>query len=461
MISDEAIVLISDREFGYQDPNKSVWLNLGSQVRNITIRRGKSSDFSDYGIDTATIEFNNHERQFDPNYDNDFQYSENYYQFESGVSPFPPFLPTYTKVNMPWNPSTAVGERRKVKIGFGLVRNLEFTYNPDEIRMNARRSIFTGVSGDWEFSYTPDGDSVASLTVYGNLSDLQQLEMPVSAGSRPEELASVRAEQILAPLSSAEGRWPYSIETSERSVLAENISDENPLAYVNLLAQSEGGAFFSSRTGTMTFDNSLSVANRLIELSNSEIPFASIQVDYGSDLLYNDITLTNTDSTSVNVTNANSINANGRKPLSISNLRTVSSNNELQSLAIKYEETYSTPKFRVTSVAINAQKFDKSIYPVSTAQDFTTASQDETPTAGRFSQIQDDLITTDLEDYVSVSFTPNGIGTPITQTLRVIAINHTITPNDYVIEYALADKRHNTFRLDSLVFGILDENVLN
>lgn len=457
MISEEAVVLISRI---FNDPFESTWLNLGSQVRSIKIRRGKSSDFSDYGVDVATIEFNNHQRQFDPNYDNDFQYPENYYGFDAGFSPFPPFLPIYETVDLPWNPSEQVGERRKIKIGFGLIRQEEVRQGANQDRINARRSIFVGRTGDWEFSYTPDGDSIATLTVYGYFSVLQNDEMPLGM-NRPEELASTRVDRILGSLSGGGVVFPYFAWTSDRSVVAEDATDENPLQYINLLAQSEGGAFFVDRTGKFIFQRSFLPSFRHVKLSESGIPFASIEVDFGYDLLYNDITLSNIDGTSVNVIDPNSIDRNGRKLLEISDLRTVSSNDELLTLARNYADIYSVPKFRVTSVTVNAQKFDKSIYPVSNEQDYTTSSTGANLPNGRFSQIQDDLVTLDLEDYATVSFTPNGIGEPITQTLRVIAINHLITPNNYVIEYSLSDKKQNQFILDDEVFGRLDENVLN
>jgi hypothetical protein len=65
----------------------------------------------------------------------------------------------------------------------------------------------------------------------------------------------------------------------------------------------------------------------------------------------------------------------------------------------------------------------------------------------------------EIDDYISVSFTPNGIGDPKIQSGLVTGISHNISITSHEIQLRLRSER-NLFTLDSDSKGILDVNIL-
>ena len=74
---------------------------------------------------------------------------------------------------------------------------------------------------------------------------------------------------------------------------------------------------------------------------------------------------------------------------------------------------------------------------------------------------QQQVLALDLISLVSVTFTPNSIGSAITRTCIVEGISHTISPSSHLVTLALGDTdRRATLRLNDAVFGKLNTNVL-
>jgi len=49
------------------------------------------------------------------------------------------------------------------------------------------------------------------------------------------------------------------------------------------------------------------------------------------------------------------------------------------------------------------------------------------------------VLSVDIGDAISVTFTPNGVGTAITRTLAVQGISHTIEPESHLVTFSLFD----------------------
>jgi hypothetical protein len=59
-----------------------------------------------------------------------------------------------------------------------------------------------------------------------------------------------------------------------------------------------------------------------------------------------------------------------------------------------------------------------------------------------------------------VVFTPNGIGSPITRYVKIIAIDHIIDTVNHYLNIGFATLNNTNFILDDVAFGNLDLNIL-
>jgi hypothetical protein len=67
----------------------------------------------------------------------------------------------------------------------------------------------------------------------------------------------------------------------------------------------------------------------------------------------------------------------------------------------------------------------------------------------------------ELGDPIEVTFTPNGLGSPITAYAQIIGLNHEARTDSYDVTLRLASIVAYAFLiLDDASFGILDTNVL-
>jgi hypothetical protein len=71
-----------------------------------------------------------------------------------------------------------------------------------------------------------------------------------------------------------------------------------------------------------------------------------------------------------------------------------------------------------------------------------------------------DVIGLELGALVRVLYTPSGIGDPIDQFVRLDAVEHTITAADHRVRLSFSQGEPPALVLDSLLFGLLDENTL-
>jgi hypothetical protein len=70
-----------------------------------------------------------------------------------------------------------------------------------------------------------------------------------------------------------------------------------------------------------------------------------------------------------------------------------------------------------------------------------------------------DLLDLELGDVVTVTFTPNRVGNPISQALIIDAIEHEVTARDHRMTFDLS-QTDPAFVLDSPVWGVLDDDKL-
>ena len=358
----------------------TIFYNITDRVRKISISRGKPRDFGNFTTGAANVEFNNHDRAFDPLY-----------------------------VDSPYY-GNIVPRREIIITAEGITQ-------------------FRGWIEDWDLNYLPSGDSIATAKAVDTLSNFASQELPETITT--EELSG---ERVTAILDSAAVNWPI----SERNIATgqELIGDytiqagTNPLSYLQSIASAEIGDLFISRDGLVTFKDRYKspAGTAAVIFGPNEIPFANLQVIYGSELLYNQVAIGRQTGGTVTVTDTDSQNLYGTRNLTISNLP-LANDTQLTNIALVYATQYSQPEYRFESLDVTVSKL--------------TAAQ------------QERALSLDLSSIVKIQFTPNNIGDPIERFVEVIRVDHFITPSSHIMTLGFAATTNNYFRLSDAAFGRL------
>jgi hypothetical protein len=164
------------------------------------------------------------------------------------------------------------------------------------------------------------------------------------------------------------------------------------------------------------------------------IRFTAINVQYGSEFLYNEIEATTQDSfADTQVVEApQSKQLYGVRSYSITNLLNSTDQGAFE-VAKDYLTYYFQPELRVQSITV----------------DLANLTLEE--------RLQ--ILNLEIDSYISISFTPNGVGDPKIAAGLVTGISHRISITSHEVELRLRTER-NLFTLDSDSKGILNVNIL-
>jgi len=164
------------------------------------------------------------------------------------------------------------------------------------------------------------------------------------------------------------------------------------------------------------------------------IRFTDIQVQYGSEYLYNEVQATTQDSFAETQTASAPASKQlyGIRTYSVSSLLNATDAGAFD-VAKDLLTYYYEPELRVESVTV----------------DLSNLTIEE----------KLEVLGLEIDDYISVSFTPNGIGDPKIASGLVTGISHRISITSHQVELRLRNER-TLFTLDSDSKGILDVNIL-
>jgi hypothetical protein len=362
-----------------------VFFDVTEYVRDINVSRGRGRAFGTFPAGQASVVFNNHTRLFDP------------------LNPDSPFLGN-------------IIPRREIKI-----------FSNNEI-------IFDGYVDDWNFSYEKDGNSLAEVVAYDATTFLAN--QFITATTPPVEKTGARITRVL---DSAGVDWPddlRSIDEGRAELSNFPIEDEtNALAYMQLVAESEPGSFFVGKDGRVTFVDRAnpSSSENLVEFGEGGIPFDSVRIVYGAELLYNEIVASRAGGGTAIASDIASQEAYGVREAVISELL-LSTDEQLVDLVVRYAVEYSQPEYRF-------EGFDVLVHKLSKAD-------------------QDKVLALELGSVVSATFTPNNIPPQIVRFLEVIRIEHAIDQEEHVVSLGFKSIEFAPFVLGDAVFGKLGTGVL-
>jgi hypothetical protein len=392
--------------------------DITDRVNRVSITRGASSPLFSARTPPAarwSVQLNNEDRQFDPSFP---------FGFGSNVVP---------------------GRRIKVQSN-GI-------------------TIVDGQVEDWNYEYQPSGRSVAVIDASDSLASLAAIELDAFTATASQ----LPGARINAVLNRSEVAFTHNrnIDTGISTLQGDTVADgTNVLAYLQTVARSDYGTLFAGRDGRVTFKDRHSNAGLtalLFDDTGVGIGFQSIELQYGSELLFNRVVIERVGGTAQTKDDTTSQAAYRIRTLSQSGLL-LSSDQLAEDLADFLVSTLAEPRIRVTSLTVE-------LAALSQAQ-------------------QDQVLALDLTSPVDVTFTPNGVGeptflvaendddlvteggvdlaadtadlpAPITRNCVVEGISHSISAGGttHVVTLSLGDALFTSlFVLDDAEFGVLDDD---
>lgn len=357
----------------------SVFVDVTDRVRRFSLSRGRSSLFSSFPAGQLNVEFNNHDRAFDPLF---------------ASSPF----------------AGDIVPRREIRATTGSA------------------VVYSGWIDDWNYSYLPDGDSVAEAIAYDATSILSG--QTLAAGTPTTQLSGARVNDVLNQIA-----WSPTLRNIDagQATLGTAViqADTNAMSYLQQIASSEVGLVFVGKDGAVNFLDRAQgpTSTSLVTFGGTGIPFQSLEVLYGSDNLYNSVILGRTGGGTATATDLDSVADYGLRTLSQNDLL-LSTDLALADTALALVQRYSQPEYLFNSLEVALHKLS----PSQQAQ----------------------ILGMEIGSIGEVIFTPNGIGDPIERYVQVISINHTVSPDSHYVEFGFQSVESAYLVLDDAEFGKLD-----
>lgn len=298
--------------------------------------------------------------------------------------------------------------------------------------------LFVGNVEDWNYNYSVNEDSVAEPSCVDGLAYMAS--QTLAAGTAAAQATGARVGAVLDLIG-----WPSTTRavSTGQATLGADVRDANTnaLDYLTKVSLSDPGAFFVSADGKATFKD----RNDLQTFTDSgavfggtatgAIPFIDIAVVYGTEEMVNDAAVTWMSGAAVGgtatATDATSQTAYGVIDATYATL--LASQSDAQTLADYIVGTYSQPRYRVDRVTVR-------LGALSTSQRAA-------------------VLALDLGSTATITWTPNGVGTAISQPVVIDGIEHSATPAVHDVTFTLSETQVS-FVLDSATFGVLDDDSL-
>jgi len=364
----------------------TLFFDVTEYAINVDIQRGKSAILSEFPPGECNVSFTNHTRAFDPLFT---------------ASPFYP----------------EIVPKREMRVTSG------------------GELIFQGWIEDWDLDYSPSGDSVATAKAIDALTVIAN--QTVDAFTPSVEKAGAR---INAVLDKPEIGWPSTLRDIDEGAvdLAANPvpQDASALTYLQNVAGSDPGYVFVTRDGKFAFRDrrKAPTSATLVALGEGGIPVSNLVVNYGSELLFNRVSVSRQFGGTAIASDVASQESYGIRDLVVNQVQ-LNSDADLIDFALGYASLFSRPEYRFDSVTLSLEKFN--------------------------SAVQQEILALEIGDVCSISFTPNGIPPQIVRYVEVREINHNVDTEFHTVELGFDETRYAPLVLDDAVFGRLDVGTLS
>jgi hypothetical protein len=311
------------------------------------------------------------------------------------------------------------------------------------VRISANsRPVFQGFIEDFDIQYEPGVQSVVRIDASDAFSVFTNAKL--EEFTPDSELSGARINAIL---DKPEVDWPVELREIEpgNSIMLDNDIDEgtSALEYLQLVSSSEFGNLFLSKDGKLVFRERNSVPNTPDIVFSDEvvggdftgIQFADVNIMYGSENLFNRISLSNADIIPEEVFVEDSVSelTYGPRAYSASGLLTQNLS-DLESLADFLLAIYKEPQYRFETVTVVLDTLN--------------------------TENQNKVLDLEIGDIITVRFIPSDIPPAIEQFCRIIGISQDWTSSSKNINFALERLEFGLFILDNPALGQLDDDRL-
>lgn len=337
----------------------TTYTDVGADVRRLRVARGKSRSNDAYQPGKCTVVLDNRSRDYDP-----LNLSGPY--VTGGATDVKPGRLIYITAT---DPTT------------GLVLRL-----------------FTGRIRNWQLDYTGAFDSVATVEATDALTELAGVDVAFS--STADDMGAV-ASEVLVEAGVTQFAYDEGVFQAQSVAWA-----TKALNALRTLEVSEQGALWVDANGDVIFSSGHSLVaearsrNSQATFGSGDLTYESIEIDYDSDSILNDVQLTRTGGVEQVASDADSIAAYGQRSYSKSDLANANDGDVLgiaNFLTVKWGE----PLVRIKGIGMHPRK-----------------------TAALMTQ----ALTRRLRDRITVTFSPVGGGSAISQELFITGIEHEISP---------------------------------
>lgn len=370
-----------------------LFYDISDRLSAVSVRRGKSQALDRIDAGIASITVNNNDRLFDPLYEGSL----------------------YFGVLVP---------RKRVRI----------TAND--------KPVFFGFIEDLDLNYLPENRSTVLFEVADGLSLLTN-----AAIEEYTPVSQLSGARVNAVLDLPEVSWDSTnrqIDDGNSVMLDAPVAEgTSVLEYLKLVSASEQGNLFIGKDGKIIFQErnaaqtsvDLIFTDNLSPSASVKIPFTQVSNVYGSENLYNVITVENADTIPEQVIAEDlpSIGAYGARAYSLTGVL-IEDPAELEDLANRLLITYKDPLYRFESIVVELDR-------LSTLQ-------------------QDSILDLEIGDIIQVEFTPNNIPPAISLPCRILGISQEWGVERKQILFSLETLNYGVFVLNSDLFGQLDNDRL-
>jgi hypothetical protein len=324
-------------------------------------------------------------------------------------------------------------------------------------------TIWTGFVDDWNLEYDRSGQSTATVASTDALGMLGQLQFDAWTSS-----GIAAGTKLHAVCDRSEVAWSSALRDFEEGVetlAADAVSHgANVLSYGQLIARSELGYLFASADGLLTYRNRNVAVGATSAVSfggegevltdefgevltddfgdplttgDAGIAYRELSATIGSELLFARVSVDREGGTAQSATVAD-VDAwtNLYGPQRSNAIAGLLLDDDSQSLALAEYllSLYDTPRYRISELTVEL--------------------------AGLDTDDQDAVLALDITSVVDVSFTPNGVGDPILQTLVVQGIRHDISTSTHTVTLSLIDAPFPFFRIGDSEYGVIGDDVI-
>jgi hypothetical protein len=394
-----------------------VAVDISEYCTYVTVTRGRSRELDQIQVGTLYVGLENQRSEFVPS-----ELVENIPLTDDDGEPLTDDddNPLVNDFVSPFGPgSTAPGRRVRVSV--------------------EGQPIFDGIVEDWDFFYRNDGRHTATLRAVDALGSLGRAEFT----SWTTTAGQTAGPRIVDVLNRPEVGYPSNrnIGTGVSTLQADPVSyGASALNYLQLVAQSDLGRLFADRFGVLTFRDRHSTIDSTVmaffdDVDGAGIPFQGIDIQFGSELLFNRVAVDRETGILQSATDTDSQARYGARSLTITGLL-LDSDAQSEEMAEFLLNIYREPQIRIAGLTVNLD------------------------VAGVDASLP--VLSLDIGAVVAVTWTPPGTDARITQQSVVEGISHRLATNEpHIVELSLSPlSQTGVLILDSAGAGVLDSAVL-